>query len=87
MLNFPQHIRSVSHPMVAAMYLKQERRNSAPSTGVLVIETVEEDAAPVHQQDRSFESYLFELLGDLEDLKNAAEKEVGPIDRVDIKRH
>ncbi len=77
MFAMPQEINAVAHPLVRSMYLKH-------GTGgdVLVIETN-------FSQDKNdyelYDSYMTELLFDLENITTIAEQRVGHIDRVDIR--
>ena len=75
-------IKTVVHPLVRSMYLKQDFEAGHAGETVLVIET------NFTQQDMTNDdSYLVDLLIDLQDLKDKAEKEIGTINRVDIRRH
>ena len=75
-------IKTVVHPLVRSMYLKQDLDAGHAGETVLVIET------NFTQQDMTNDdSYLVDLLIDLQDLKDKAEKEIGTINRVDIRRH
>lgn len=80
MLNVPERITSVSHPLVSSIYLKKDYANDA--SDVLVIET---NFSHTDNENDQFDSYLTELLGDLRELKAEAEKKVGHFDRVDIR--
>lgn len=74
---------NITHPLIAAMYLKRDF--SAPKQeNVLVIDTNFADSDEEHD---AFDSYLTDLLLDLEDLKQQAEAKVGKFDRVDIRTH
>lgn len=77
-------VRTVVHPLVSSMYLKKDLSDDRCPENVLVIET------NFHQQDgvdHNSDSYLMDLLIDLQDLKDKAEKEIGTVTRVDIRRH
>lgn len=75
-------IKTVAHPLVRSMYLKHDLNEGHQGEAVLVIET------NFAQQDvTGDDSYLVDLLIDLQDLKDQAEKEIGTINRVDIRRH
>lgn len=83
----PEHVTGISHPMIREIYLKKDFGNgSLQHEDVLVIETMphepSEDAA--HE---SFDSYLIDILADLDDLKTQAQSKVGHFDRVDIRSH
>lgn len=73
---------SITHPLIANMYLKKDFGNDNQS--VLVIDTNFADSEENHEE---FDSYLTDLLLDLEDLKKEAESRVGKFDRVDIRTH
>ena len=75
---------AVSHPLVAAMYLKKDfgAPFSKHQEDVLVIET----NFPVDETDpKSFNACLSDLLSDLPNIQTEAEAKVGPFDRVDIR--
>lgn len=75
----------ITHPSVRDAYLKTvSNPDHTKFEDVLVLETYHEDGK---QELDGFDSYLIELLNDLEDLKNKAEAKVGHIDRVDICHH
>lgn len=82
----PEQITGVFHPMVREMYLKKDFGNglSKRAQDVLVIETV---ARPLREDEDydTFDSYLLDILGDLEALKKQAQSKIGHIDRVDIR--
>lgn len=75
-------IKSVMHPLVRSMYLKKDLHAGHVGENILVIET-----NFTQQEASNDDTYLVDLLIDLQDLKDKAEKETGPIDRVDIRRH
>lgn len=78
-------IRTVSHPLVRSIYAKKDFSTPDPDDNVLVIETnFEQQSMADHD---NFDSYLIDLLADLQELKEQAEKEVGTISRVDIRTH
>jgi hypothetical protein len=83
MLAVPEKLNTVSHPLVASMYVKKDYGISG-SEDVLVIET---NYSQSEEDYDSYDSYLMTLLGDLRNLKREAEKEVGHIDRIDIRTH
>lgn len=76
MLAMPEKITALSHPLIASMYVKHEGED------ILVIETN-------FSQDKNdhilYDSYMTELLFDLENITQLAEERVGHIDRVDIR--
>ena len=78
-------IRTVTHPLVRSIYMKKDySRDRHHADNILVIETNFTQQQDDHED---FDSYLVDLLIDLQDLKNQAEKEIGLVDRVDIRRH
>lgn len=78
-------IRTVTHPLVRSIYMKKDfSRDRRHADNILVIETNFTQQQDDHED---FDSYLVDLLIDLQDLKNQAEKEIGLVDRVDIRRH
>lgn len=84
MIQTQNKLSTITHPLVAAMYLKKDF--GAPLTqhqeDVLVIET----SFPVDEHDeKSFSACMADLLSDLPDLQVQAEAKVGPFDRVDIR--
>lgn len=74
---------NITHPLIAAMYLKRDFTKPSHEN-VLVIDTNFADSTEDHG---AFDSYLTDLLLDLEDLKRQAEARVGKFDRVDIRTH
>lgn len=85
MINLPQHVSGITHPIVASMYLKKEYGHGHHQEDVLVIETKSKHKdADDHEL---FDSYLIDLLTDLEDLKSQAEARVGKFDRIDIRTY
>ncbi len=88
MFNMPQQISGISHPLVASMYFKKEFTHHHHPEDVLVIETtVKDDDLDDDADNTSFDTYLAELLTDLEGLKAKAEEQVGHIDRIDIRSY
>ena len=79
-------IKTVTHPLVRSIYMKKGYSQQRHSENILVIETnfEQQQDGPDHE---NFDSYLVDLLIDLQDLKNQAEKEIGVVDRVDIRQH
>lgn len=78
MLSVSERLRSITHPLIASMYMKKD---FSDQKNVLVIET----AFSINDKEETFDSYLIDLLMDLEDLKNKAENCVGTFDRIDIR--
>jgi hypothetical protein len=80
-------VRSIAHPLVKSAYTKKDFNNSdrQHDSSILVIET-NFNSNDKHETG-DFDSYLVDLLVDLQDLKEQAEKEVGTVSRVDIRHH
>tara|TARA_B100002003_G_C14053415_1_gene507294 strand:- start:716 stop:973 length:258 start_codon:yes stop_codon:yes gene_type:complete len=81
----PEHVAGITYPMVYDIYVKKEYKGDLMDhyEDVMVIETKWEKS----QSYENFDSYLVDLLGDLEDLKSQVENKMGHIDRVDIRSH
>ncbi len=79
-------VRTIAHPLVKSAYTKKDFNNSDRhhDSSILVIET--NFSSDTHDQG-DFDTHLVDLLADLEELKNQAEKEVGTVSRVDIRHH
>ena len=84
MLSIPQRVTGISHPLVREVYLKKECRTNQQDKSVLIIEARESE---LEQDHELFDSYLVELLGDLEELKKAVQNKIGVFDRIDIRTH
>lgn len=80
MFAMPEKVNAVCHPLVNSMYVKRD----AAGKDVLVIETNFSQDKTDHEL---FDSYMTELLFDLENLKDIAQTKTGTghIDRVDIR--
>lgn len=80
-------VSGISHPLVADMYLKKNTKamNGSKDQDVLVIETRKNTSLNNETEYDSFDSYLIDLLLDLEELKAKAEKKIGTFDRIDIR--
>lgn len=81
-------VSGITHPLIAEMYIKKgyapyDIGNEIPAEDILVIETYAEDQ-DIHTDT---DSHLFDLLADLQDLKEKAEQQVGHFDRIDIRTH
>lgn len=86
MFYVPQHIKGITHPLVKTAYLIKENTLQNRTDNVLVIETFDFE----HSDDKDhemFDVYLLDLLSGLEKLQEFAEKQVGHLDRVDIRAH
>lgn len=81
MLTVPEVMKGITHPMVASMYLKKDYSQSK-SRHVLIIQTNYGQEADAYD---GFDSYLMDLLADLPELHDQAEKAVGHFDRIEIR--
>ncbi len=86
MLNIPQHITGISHPLVKDIYLKKFRTKGHKSEDVLIIEALTDDHYDIHEHE-GFDPYIAELLIDLQNLETQVKEKVGSFDRVDIRKH
>ena len=83
----PEHVTGISHPMIREIYLKKDFGNgSLKHEDVLVIETKRHTRNDEIAHE-SFDSYLIDILADLDDLKTQAQSKIGHFDRVDIRSH
>lgn len=80
MMNVPERLTSVTHPLVSSIYLKKDYGGAHDSEDVLVIETNFPNNGSYVSGAR-----LSELLYDLHDLQVQAEEKIGHFDRVDIR--
>ncbi|MGB1077459.1 MAG: hypothetical protein ACPG05_04055 [Bdellovibrionales bacterium] len=72
---------SISHPLVRDAYVKKEAKPNHVEQDVLVLEMVDDE----HEGDTSsFDSYLLDLLIDLESLKHQVQENGTIFHRVDI---
>lgn len=79
-----ERLKGITHPLVSSVRFKKSVGNDSHFENVLVIDT----RFPDEDDDiDTFDSYLMDLLQDLEGLKNEAEKQIGKFDRVDIRTH
>lgn len=74
----------IHHPLVRDAYLKKEASTNNRGKDVLVIEARSDDE---DMEFGGFDSYLYDLVTDLQNLKQQAEEQAGSIDRVDICTH
>lgn len=81
MINVPEQVMRVMHPLVSSIYLKKNYGGQI-SEDVLVIETNFSE-----RNDDSYDVFLTRLLGDLHDLQVQAERKIGRFDRIDIRMH
>jgi hypothetical protein len=84
MLSVSQKLKTIRHPLISSLSLHKDYHDEEHAEDVLVIET---SFSRADDDEDTFDSYLTELLLDLEDLKNQAESCVGKFDRVDIRAH
>ena len=78
-------ITGITHPQVAAMYVRHEMRDHEQADDVLVIETWPHDECELEMHGR--DEYILDLLLDLQDLRTQAEAKAGPVSRIDIRWH
>lgn len=78
-------ITGVTHPQVAAMYVRHEQASHKNVEDVLVIETWPHDEADMEMH--GCDEYILDLLLDLESLRAYAERKAGPVSRIDIRWH
>ena len=71
------------HPLVRSAYMKKDSTSSREED-VLVLETSYKSE---DMEFGGFDSYLCDLVSDLQDLKDQAEQQGGSVDRVDIRMH
>ena len=84
MLPVPENIKGITHPLVSSICIRKGVGTGNQQEDILVIDT----KFPDDEENKDmFDSYLMDLLADLEELKNQAEKKIGKFDRVDIKTH
>ncbi|MES2729074.1 MAG: hypothetical protein V4621_03115 [Pseudomonadota bacterium] len=85
-LLIPHAVHSVTHPLVADFYIKQEYSREKPYAckDILVIEANFSERVMNHRQYRALMAELFLALPDI---KEQVESNLGVIDRVDIKTH
>lgn len=74
----------ISHPLVRDSYIKKERFADGHHEDVLVIEAKSDQA---DLELNGFDSYLYDLVIHLQDLKEQAENQNQSIDRIDICSH
>lgn len=81
MMSVQQRLNTISHPLVASMYLKKDfgDKNHGSQEDVLVIETAFHETTPLR------DAFLTELLFDLQEIHELAEERIGKFDRIDIR--
>ncbi len=81
-ISVPEQVKGIHHPHINEMYLcKEAGATPAMNKGVLVIETNAMD-----ENSSDYDSYILDLLIDLNDLKSRVEEKVGAFDRIDIRK-
>lgn len=85
MLDVPRNITGITHPLINDMYMKKDYNDPRGEQNVLVIQAKPHQEDENEQAHDSFDSYLIEILTDLNDLKARAEMQIGHFDRVDIR--
>lgn len=80
-------VPGITHPLIAEIYCKKDFGLTGQGKEILVIETRQLKEANDNNGYADFDSYLIDLLGDLQDLQSQAEEQVGEIDRIDIRVH
>jgi len=78
-------ITGITHPQVAAMYVRHEMNEGMDDTDVLVIETWPHDERELEMHGK--DEYILDLLLDLQSLRAQAEAKAGPVSRIDIRWH
>ena len=78
-------ITGITHPQVAAMYVRHEERGGVKADDVLVIETWPHDEGELEMHGR--DEYILDLLLDLQELRAQVEAKAGPVSRIDIRWH
>ncbi len=80
--NTVKKVTGISHPLISDMYLKKDF--SSKKQNILVIRARSQGDNDENLDHDAFDSYLVDLLTDLEELKNKVQKKVGKFSRVDI---
>lgn len=86
MLNIPQRVTGITHPLIKDIYLKKSRVKGQHGENILIIEALNEDHDDMSEHN-GFDPYLAELLVDLKDLEEQVKRKVGSFDRIDIRTH
>ncbi len=76
----------ISHPLVRSAYLKKETGRNSNEQDVLVLDVHSKDPSQ-HMEFGDFDSYLYDLVSDLEGLKEQALRQGASVNRVDICAH
>lgn len=80
MLNVPEEVKGLSHPRIASAFITKKADEN-----ILILE-MHPDMIDAHANHDLFDSYLNEVLMDLEELKRRAEEQAGSVDHIDIRR-
>jgi len=80
MFAVPEKIKGITHPLIADMYLKKDIKNK----NVLVISAHSHEEIDDHED---YDSYLIDLLSDLDVLKSKLEEQNNYFDRIEIRTH
>lgn len=76
----------ITHPLIKNAYFKKDcTTNKNKEEDVLVLETYHHSKKSSEYE--TFDTYMIDLLTDLQDLKDQAEAKIGHIDRIDICQH
>lgn len=84
MLNIPERVKGIFHPLITDVYLKNDYSTGKKNQKILIIETLGPEPDDDHKM---FDSYLIEILGDLKRLKKQVQEKIGPFNRIDIRAH
>jgi hypothetical protein len=77
----PSHLLHITHPHVTAAYIKQDVAALNDGKQVLVLETELSVDSPASEDEDKY----FDLLVDLNDIREQVEMQFGNISRVDIR--
>ena len=85
MLNLDRYQQNlnVSHPLVRKAYMKKNAGPNDREKNVLVLDTFSEDET----EFRGFDTYLYDLVTDLQNLKEQAEQKGFIVGHIDIRAH
>ena len=87
MLRIAEKIKTIHHPAVSDIYLKREFDNDHKETDVLIIQAKLDKYDDNEQSEHNaHDSYIIDILTDLNEISARAAAEVGHFDRVDIRR-
>lgn len=85
MLNLERYQANLNaaHPLVRKAYMKSEASLGKRDEHVLVLDTYSEEET----EFRGFDTYLYDLVTDLQNLKDQAERDGFSVERIDIRTH